>query len=312
MSNKAKGDTAHKIDVLLERHVQTAGDDGACLQGSHESRYVANNSCSHRWQAYRQAEDISHRYNWPAYRSIFETIISDSAKSRSRQTKTRSKKGRRVYMASILRSAFRDTVKTVYGAGYKAGDEGTLDVSDFANVWDLDKSVDAWDSDAQAEKPCPNFRKRDNVPYWHQAHHLIPSSLFRNALLNSAGGELDDVYFLARKGLLAAKYNHNGKDNMIILPMQDVVADALRLPVHTTAPQHDAYDRRIKQKLDSVLQEYAAQIALKAHDEDVPAFTKAQLVSYSKDLFSRIANGIFISITLDDLPDAFFPTSLLS
>ncbi len=305
MSSKAKGDAAHEIDVLFERHVKTSGDDGACLQGSHESSYAENNSCSHRWQAYRHAQDISHRYNWPAYKTIFETIVGESEKP---ETKTRAKGVK----ATILRSTFRDTVKKVYGAGYKAGDEGSLNVSDFANVWDLDRSVEAWDNDAQAEQPCPNFRKRDNVPYWHQAHHLIPSSLFRNALLDSTGGELDDVYFLARKGLLAAKYNHNGKDNMIILPMQDVVADALRLPVHTTAPKHDAYDRRIKQKLDSVLQDYAAQIALTAHDEDVPAFTKAQLVSYSKSLFDRIANGIFISMTLDDLPEAFFPTSLLS
>jgi hypothetical protein len=60
----------HVLDVQTGTHVSTSsGDDGACL-ASHESTYKESDSCSHRWQAYRQAQVYKHWYDYPAYASL--------------------------------------------------------------------------------------------------------------------------------------------------------------------------------------------------------------------------------------------------
>ena len=88
--------------------------------------------------------------------------------------------------------------------------------------WDLSKRRDS-----------KNFRSSCNVPYWHEAHHIIPHGELRDAI-NAVGTGTEAAIYreIIREGLLDEKYNLNHKLNMIILPMDKKVARALKLPRH--------------------------------------------------------------------------------
>jgi len=72
-----------------------------------------------------------------------------------------------------------------------------------------------------------NFWEQNYKPYWHEAHHIVPNSVLRNAIIDSVDGN-EQLVKLIRRGLLEEKYNLNKKNNMVMLPLEKAIADALR------------------------------------------------------------------------------------
>lgn len=254
----------HVLDLEIDEHEKTDGDNGACLT-RHVTSYEEKNSCSHRWQAYRHAEDYPHWYNYPAYKSLCD--VADPRSLKTYTAKTNKKLNRLKYLPT-------------------------------AGGWDLTAETDAWDNDKQTIRKFPNFRERATIPYYHNAHHIIPRAVLNNCLYSAANTDVR-LFWLVRQGLLMAKYNLNDKENMVILPMSKIVANALSLPRHITQIEsepgvkpeymkHDIYSDNVRDKVEPVITDFAEQIALEEHDEKIPKLAKQKLLRISQELFMKL------------------------
>jgi hypothetical protein len=159
-------------------------------------------------------------------------------------------------------------------------------------------SAGAWDVTGAG-----NFQKYSTKPYWHEAHHLIPNSELRSAIIDASKGPLEGIMIrLIRGGLLDEKYNLNEKTNMIILPMSPKANKALKLPMHRRTPahrSHRAYSKYVLGRVKNALAPMKSK-AKKCTDKP-PAYkkTKQKLVNISKSLYPQVkAAG---AIKLDDL-----------
>lgn len=102
-----------------------------------------------------------------------------------------------------------------------------------------------------------NFRSNASTPYWHEAHHIVPNSELRGAILNvGKGHKLEGrICLLVRGGLMGEGYNLNDTLNMILLPMDKKVSLALGLPRHRktrTTRSHKGYSKHVRVLLDEV------------------------------------------------------------
>ncbi|MBZ4422592.1 AHH domain-containing protein [Myxococcus sp. RHSTA-1-4] len=100
-----------------------------------------------------------------------------------------------------------------------------------------------------------NFKRSCNKPYWFEAHHIIPHSQLRGAITDVGKGRpnADRLSLVVRRGLLEESYNLNHKKNMLILPMDGLVAEALELPKHLATPDHrdhPRYSKYVEDKLN--------------------------------------------------------------
>lgn len=109
-----------------------------------------------------------------------------------------------------------------------------------------------WDITKNGE----NFRTSCNTPYWHEAHHIVTHGELHDSINSVGEGSESPIYrHVIRKGLLEEKYNLNHKSNMIILPMDKRIAEAIGLPRHRRTPRirsHRAYSKIVRSKLDKV------------------------------------------------------------
>lgn len=157
-----------------------------------------------------------------------------------------------------------------------------------------------------------NFRTKCYVPYWHNAHHVIPNSELRKAILEVGKGmraPLTTAY-LVRQGLLDEKYNLNFKKNMIMLPMDRTVGGTLQLPVHLKSPtarSHGAYSKNVANELKTIFT--PVQAALDEHEEE-PKYKacKDDLENLSEHLHSQIvAAGKSGTKYIDQMAASLFP-----
>ncbi|AKQ64711.1 hypothetical protein A176_001623 [Myxococcus hansupus] len=111
-----------------------------------------------------------------------------------------------------------------------------------------------------------NFKWDCNVPYYHEAHHVIPDATLRTALTKVFDGPVS--VWVASK-MLDAPYCVHHKDNMLILPLDARVGDVLQLPIHRETKQcsHTTYDEFILNKLVTLMQKVQEEI-LEEHDKD--------------------------------------------
>ena len=241
----------HSWDIkdIQEHHKRTTGQEasiadgaGACIVRHNGRRnkatgFVTRSSCNHRWQAFRRALDVdAANYNWPAYESILELV-----------QKTRGGKARKT-----LDLLSRTSGKT---RRHQVPSE-------------QDKS---WDITADGE----NFQTRCTRPYWHEAHHIIPSGALQEAISKSAENEPLEPTFVAliRDGLLKEMYNLNHMRNMLILPMAREVAYALGLPRHRVsadARSHTEYSDKVRMRLDKIFRPIRDRV--KEHGDPPPDY----------------------------------------
>jgi hypothetical protein len=143
-----------------------------------------------------------------------------------------------------------------------------------------------------------NFLESANFPYYHEAHHMVPNSVL-NGVISLLFGEPEAVLVLFRKGLMDEEYNLNYKVNMIILPLEEVIADAIGLPRHrqTNAFDHKVYSKKVKTKLKKILS--SNQQEIRNHDDPKYTACKAQIEALSEDLFGQIKRAGHVGVLND-------------
>lgn len=153
-----------------------------------------------------------------------------------------------------------------------------------------------WDVDGN------NFWTECYVPYWHEAHHIVPNSTLREAIA-SVGSKL---VVTVRRGLLQEKYNLNQKKNMVMLPMDKAVANAIGLPRHrvtASCRSHSTYSNHVKTQLNKMMQKIKDK--LDAHKKPSYASLKDDIVALSENLYSQITAST-TSQSLDAMGSAEF------
>ena len=156
------------------------------------------------------------------------------------------------------------------------------------------------------------------VPYWHNAHHIIPNGSLRGAIAKAGKGD-SRLPRLIKYALLKAEYNLNDKENMVILPMQSVVAEALGLPRHLRGDEvgpnekpemfsHQNYSDYVEGKLVPILNKYKRLMAeaLKKEHLGLPGrLSRGELETLSMNTYIMIITtgsaASFTGTPLDDM-----------
>lgn len=143
-------------------------------------------------------------------------------------------------------------------------------------------------------------------PYWHNAHHIIPNSTLSKAIDESVKNEEEagKLALMIKGGLLKGTYNLNDQVNMVILPMDKAVGDAMNLPRHIKGHEagpnekaeywnHPDYNRLVQLGLRPVMITYLSAIkkALaqgKDHDKIPTKLAKKELEEASDAVFQAI------------------------
>lgn len=264
-----------------------AGEKG-CLT-RHEERKEGN-LCSHQWQAEVKAEANPDMYNYPRYKSLCgEGNFVTGARI--------SKKGNFWPPRYAMQHTFDDQGNWIpYKKRPKPGQ------------WDIGIGR--------------NF-KHYLKPYWHNAHHIIPNRTLSRAIEEAVKDEEDSrLANMIKAGLLKGEYNLNDKVNMVILPMDKAVGDAMNLPRHIKGHEagpnekaeywnHPDYNTLIQFGLKGVMQDYKKAIKDAIEDEDhekVPTkLAKQKLEEESDAVFQVIKNpGEYnVSFKGDSLDEVF-------
>ena len=247
---------AHAADIAegfphKEMH-NAKGENGACLNRHvmAKVRDCDKSSCAYRFQAYLQMEGDKQLYNWPKYKKLAE------------------QKKANVAIADWPTKWLKKSLPKPEGDDKKGGD------------WDV----------ANGKNASTNFRGECYDPYWHEAHHIVPNSTLRNTIVEfcqpakDPGGLVNNI----REGLLKEKYNLNFKVNMIMLPMDDAVAEAMSLPRHRLRKLdfHQTYSDHVKSQLKNILGAIAEQLL--DHKNRKFDNLKEQIETLSKGLYAQI------------------------
>lgn len=257
---------------VTEEDLTQLHKQGACL--TRHQRRTEGHLCSHQDQARLQAEAHPLTYNYPAYYTLCDWKPGGIFRTAARSAK------------------FPPNYGELWpGLGYFWKNKPTHQ----GKEWDLGKGHGKW-------KNFHHFAK----PYWHNAHHIIANGALSAAIADAAEEAKDArLINLIKAGLLKASYNLNDKINMIILPMEKIVATALALPRHLKRDEvgpddkgefrsHDDYSKKVKIKLKSIMRSYK-QILAKAlepdHDGPPDAISKQQIVNLSEEIYNSIISA---------------------
>lgn len=259
------------LKAMLPHKRTGTADGGKCLN-RHEVGFKQY-SCFHKWQAFVRATEDSSHYNWPKYENAakeqmpeqgHEVLGTKAVKTMARRGQATSA-GKGVYLVRMKKP--------------KPGD------------WDVD-----W--------ARHNFKYDCNVPYYHEAHHVIPDSILREVMEVAFGGEggSPELVLVARNLLMEESYNINHKLNMVLLPMNRHVAKVLNLPIHRQPghPDHKKYRDYVKPLLKGDFLTMLKDAV--DHEAQKPGDLKAKLESHSKTLYRQIMEGGYDS--LEDLAEA--------
>ncbi|MDH5228520.1 MAG: AHH domain-containing protein [Gammaproteobacteria bacterium] len=239
----------------------------------HISDFDEGNHCSHRWQARLKGQDDAHLYNYPAYKSLCLDHKASNKEEDSYETAAYSGPKQNKPSNYAMQHLFPLQLRKRPRPGQ----------------WDISLGH--------------NFFENATKPYWHNAHHIIPLSVLQNSI-QDAGKNTSGVTEIIKKGLMKGGYNLNHKINMIILPHDRVVAEAIGLPRHLRGHEargkepnkrretdHPDYSRRVKFQIRSVIDDYK-QKAEEAKDcegePDIPALSKKKLEDISKKIYKTI------------------------
>jgi hypothetical protein len=154
--------------------------------------------------------------------------------------------------------------------------------------WDL-----TYEFKNRKKQKMKNFRSNASTPYWHEAHHIVPNSELRGAMLFVGKGQKLEgpITLMVRGGLMGEGYNLNDKLNMILLPMDKKVSLALGLPRHRktrTTRSHKGYSKHVRELLNGIFRPLKKD-AVKCKGK-LPKYKKCrkQVEKVSKDLYPRI------------------------
>ena len=265
------------VDAGIGHHVASddKGSGGKCLN-RHAPRQK-NNSCSHIWQAFlRMYEENdsegNNRYNYPAYESLSQGV-------------------RKTRIAGLY-GKYNDNPN----APKSMAPPGIKD-------WDLPAAKSDFDKEGGNFSLC-------YLPYWHEAHHIVPNSTLRSAIEVAVKPASDQPAYkrVVRKSLLEEKYNLNHQHNMMMLPIEAPVGKGMGLPLHRKTPSHRSHSTYSKYVL-SELEKFFTEVKEKAdkHEQN-PDVEKVK--TKLESLSERLRNSIFKSSakSLDDMGEGEFVT----
>lgn len=225
-------------------HLDSGGTEGGKCLYKHppleksKAGYVPNNSCSHRWQALKQA--------------LANKGLYAPKKEIPRDSKT---------WELLFRGGSAQKISKIPGARPSIVNRSLY----FLEV--PHPKEEEW----EVSETNANFKWDCNTPYYHEAHHVVPDAMLRQLIWElygpREGGSLELALFVI-EGLLEVPYNVNHMRNMLILPMDDRVGDLIMLPIHreTQSCSHTAYDTYVKSLLSTAFMPFLRQI-LEEHDE---------------------------------------------
>jgi len=248
-----KDDRLHTLDLETGEHVRTGGDDGACLV-RHVDPFAKDNSCSHRWQAFRKAEEYDHWYDFPAYRSLVDT--------------------------DVLAPSYRPT-------------DGSWDLHATSTIWrhdkDQGKNVQLTVPNFQERADTPYAHNSHHlIPNSVMNNCLLDASetdmrlfwLVRVGLLGAKYNlnDKENMIILPMRKKVAAALG---------LPRHISGIDT-EPGASPEKRNHTKYNAKVRSEVEDVITDYAEAIALEEHDADLPDFTKQRLVGISQSLFMRL------------------------
>ncbi len=263
-----KSQKQHLMDVgdKVGHHAEKGSlDGGKCLNRHHSVapyETTRRGSCSHRWQAYEQMSGEREKYDYPKYKSLCELPTPKL----------------NVWQRGIAWYAKKQLPRPA------------------PKEWDYTKSCKR--EICGITRSVKNFYERSSTPYNHQAHHVIPNGELADTIMKKFSGLSPRAVIAVRRGLLSAGYNLNYKNNMIMLPMDKQVANAIGLPLHQAswaAQSHPAWSKYVKGKIESIFHDIKDQMeAHKKRDYDA---AKSELESMSETLRNEILTST--AATLD-------------
>ncbi|NTX02423.1 AHH domain-containing protein [Myxococcus sp. CA040A] len=249
-------------------HVTAGGLSGGKCIAKHSPPYKENCSCSHRWQAFKQAlkAENASRYNVPEEHvssqgnGRWSLLFRGGAKAVARLAK----RGETAALSSENKGMYQHEVQKP-----QQGD------------WDISESK-------------YNFKYDCNKPYYHEAHHVVPDATLRTVMVKVF--PKPELAVLVATEMLDAPYNVHHMDNMIILPMDERVGDLLQLPIHRETRQcnHTAYDLYIEQKVEKRMRAALRDIVKKHREEGGEPKYKdlaAAVEAISKQTYVEVANA---------------------
>lgn len=292
----------HLVDLDKAQHVHDGGlDAGACTGSgcpsgstSYPSKSgLEKNSCNYRRQvvkAYRGTHPEGRKQYYVTPQGETAPVKTDRYQAR----KSKNWKPNRPF---------------VYPAQLPAPDPKN-------RTWDIDGPDRAWDIKAgdgvlYRIEAGSNFEGL-TVPWWNNAHHLIPKSSLKNEIArvkNPKGWKVAiAASTLVKRILLKVKYNVNHQVNMIILPMDRRVGEIIGLPRHliledewakartaesSTITDHEAYRDMVEDKLGKVLKKFVRTAKAKKDGKCVSPEMKVageELEKVSRDLYKALTN----------------------
>jgi hypothetical protein len=213
-------------------YIEGGLDKGGCLTG-HLTEYRKSDSCSYRWQAV--ARSRSNRK--PIY-----NLKKITAKDMQRVKDDRTSKAK-VADGSLVTSAY-------YSKDKKTGKMTAINPPGYATRLRVPDDPKDWWVDTG-----DNF-EGFIVPYWNNAHHMIPKGTFNEVIDKVEQKASARVRDLIVCSLIEARYNINHHKNMILLPQDKEVGILFRLPRHLileddTATRPPATSRRTARRSSS-------------------------------------------------------------
>lgn len=315
--------TDEHVKAVADQLKLCGGGDAHCLY-RHVSGYEQGNTCSHRWQAYEHALSDADAYNIPAYSDVFryqgwvQVLGNDMPEQRgtkgswdldessTRWTTTWGTRYNKESKSFEVRSF--DEIVQSRAAGGTTAIAGTENERKAARNTIKEQHANKKRKTVHTRnfsfrEEGPNFRAYASIPYWHNAHHIIPNAALREAMVIAAGDD-DDLLALFTQSLIDAKYNINDQKNMVILPQRERVSRALNLPRHIAGndyedvdallgvsrsiASHDAYSAELRSQIAEVLADIADQKDTTTHQGGLPAASKRRLERISETMYERI------------------------
>jgi hypothetical protein len=140
------------------------------------------------------------------------------------------------------------------------------------------------------------------IPYWHNAHHIVPNAVLKGSMMAAAEDAGDPrIKAAIESGLLLATYNLNHKINMVILPMGREVAAGLDLPRHLVGDNagpgekkefrsHKNYSDEVEKRVVKVMQDFVSLFDEDPNEHQKPPneLAKEQLEKCSSDVRKSI------------------------
>jgi uncharacterized Zn-binding protein involved in type VI secretion len=260
-------------------HVEAGLENGGCLTG-HQGKFKPNHSCSYRWQAVERSR--SHR------RPIYDLDFTEEDKQRVFDERDPSVKVRRGFLKT---SAYFSTDKTT-------GRRTVINPAKYATEIKIPRNPKDW-----WVGKGKNFQEVI-IPWWNNAHHVIPKGLFNKAIDDGAKGKplLRDLVVCS---LIESRYNINHYGNVILLPMDQEVAIMYRLPRHLVLEDeteikeegsrkldHAKYSGTVKLRLRRVIQNY-----MEACDAALARDCSTKFIRLSKTQLEKLSRDCYAEIT---------------